>query len=121
MDMFERAKKKLEKESVGKFDKQGEVMKDAVKAALLDFARQEEEFAQAIVQGGSFAACMQAVAKNCGNALSDLEAYSRAVSFYFPGAQIKFRMEIDLIGDAAKEADEAEGQNGLILDLSAFL
>ena len=39
------------------------VMKNAVKDALLEFSKQDEEFAQAIAQGGSFPDCMKAVAK----------------------------------------------------------
>ena len=57
-----------------------------VAEAIKDFCRQSDEFAQAVVQGGDFPACMSTVAKGAGDALSDLEAYRRAVSFYFPGA-----------------------------------
>lgn len=76
-------------------------MAGAVLAALTDFCRQDAEFAQAVCQGGSFAECMREVARNVGNAISDLEAYGRAVQFYFPGAKIRVQMSIDLIGDAA--------------------
>lgn len=38
-------------------------MKDFIATALRDFIRQDAEFAQAVVQGGSFAECMAAVAK----------------------------------------------------------
>ena len=47
----------------GKFDKYGSAMKEAVQKALLDFCRQDDEFAQAVVQGGSFTDCMAAVGK----------------------------------------------------------
>lgn len=47
----------------GKFDKYGSAMKEAVQKALLDFCRQDDEFAQAVVQGGSFTDCMTAVGK----------------------------------------------------------
>lgn len=46
-----------------KFDKYGEAMKSAVRSALEEFCRQDDEFAQAVAQGGSFADCMTAVAK----------------------------------------------------------
>ena len=46
--------------------------------ALLEFCRQNEEFAQAVAQGGSFQECMKAVAQGVGNCISDLEAYRRA-------------------------------------------
>jgi len=99
-------------------------MATAVCAALKDFCMQDEEFAQAIVEGGSFAACMDAVAAGVGNSISDLDAYKKAVKFYFPGAKIKMQMTIDLIGNAAARAEQvAEEQPvvGLTLDLAGIL
>lgn len=57
---------------------------EPVAEALKEFCRQEDEFAQAVVQGGPFADCMKAVSKGAGSVLSDWEAYRRAVRFYFP-------------------------------------
>lgn len=52
-EWIERASARLEDEcKSGKFDKYGSAMKEAVKTALLDFCRQDDEFAQAVVQGG---------------------------------------------------------------------
>ena len=103
--MLNQALEKLDRESSsGKYDKYAAAMKSATRAALEDFCRQNEEFAQAVVQGGSLEDCMKAVAKNCGSSLSDLEAYGRAVRFYFPGAAIRFQMTIDL----APHADDDE-------------
>ena len=121
-EFFEQAKERLQKESAEKLDRYGETMKFAVKEALLDFCRQEEEFAQAVVQGGSFKACMAAVGKKIkGNAISDLEAYKTAVEFYFPGAAVSMKMDIDLCGDASGEAAPTpEPGKGMIIDLSAF-
>ena len=90
-------------------------MKSAVLDALLEFCRQNEEFAQAVAQGGSFPDCMAAVAKGVGSALSDLEAYRRAASFYFDGAKVNFTMSIQL-EPAAVEPQ----QTGIMLDLSDF-
>lgn len=101
-------------------------MAGAVRAALENFCRQEEEFAQAVVQGGGFDDCMRAVARGVGQSISDLEAYRKAVQFYFPGAEIRMQMTVDLIGDAAKEdytpkhASESKG-SGLVLDFKSFL
>lgn len=68
--------------------------------ALMEFCRQEPEFEQAIIQSGkSFDDCLKSITKGIGNAISDLEVYSRAVKFYFPVASVRFRMEIDLCGD----------------------
>ena len=118
--VYENAKAKLEREATaGTYDKYAAAMKSAVLTALLDFTQQDEEFAQAVIDGGSFSDCMKAVAKGCGSSISDVEAYGKAVSFYFPGAKIRMKMTIDLIGDADKGADAAP--EGLILDLSNFL
>lgn len=102
----------------GKFDKYGNAMKGAVKDALKEFARQDDEFAQAIAQGGSFTDCMAAVAKRIKNgSISDLDAYSAAVGFYFPGARISFEMRIEL---CEHDGDEIS-RDSLLVDLSAFL
>lgn len=121
-EFFEQAKDRLQKESVTPLDRYGEAMKSAVKEALLDFCRQEEEFAQAVVQGGSFKDCMAAVCKKIkGQSISDLEAYKAAVEFYFPGAAVSMKMNIDLCGDASGEAAPTpEPGKGMIIDLSAF-
>ena len=89
-------------------------MKSAVRDALLEFCRQNEEFAQAVAQGGSFPDCMAAVAKGVGSSLSDLEAYRRAAAFYFDGARVNFTMSIQL-----EPAAEPQ-QTGILLDLSDF-
>lgn len=94
-------------------------MKQAVKNTLLDFCRQNDEFAQAVVQGGSFPSCMSAVAKGVGNSISDLEAYKKAVEFYFPGAKIDMQMLIQL--EPTEEGpDTAENSGGILLDFSDF-
>lgn len=93
----------------------------AVKDALLSFCRQEEEFAQAVVQGGSFKDCMTSVLKGVASHISDLEAYRRAVRFYFPGADVKFHMTVNLCASVeAEEPEEAESKV-TVLDLEDFL
>lgn len=100
----------------GKFDKYGAAMKLAVKDALIEFSRQDDEFAQAIVQGGSFEDCMKAVSKRVKNScISDLDAYAAAAEFYFPGSKIRFEMRIELC-----EHEEAP-QSPVLIDLTAFL
>lgn len=127
-EFLSKAIEKLSDKS-GSFDKYANAMKGAVKKALEDFCRQDEEFAQAVAQGGSFADCMKAVAKNCGSSISDLEAYRRAVQFYFPGAEIHMSMTVDLIGAAAGKGDAMslhrqtvkESSEAIILDFTQFL
>lgn len=138
-EMFDAAREKIERESKeGKYDRYANAMKGEVKKALLSFVKQDEELAQAVVQGGSFSECMAHVAKGCGSHISDLAAFEKAVQFYFPGARVRYQMSVDLIGDAAGETDTSstasgppsprgEGRAterkpaGKILDLSDFL
>ena len=90
-------------------------MKSEVWAALLEFSQQSEEFAQAVVQGGSFQECMAAVAKGVGSSISDLEAYRRAAAFYFDGAKVEFQMKIQL------EPAQAEAPaDHILIELSDF-
>lgn len=86
-------------------------MKRYVRDALETFIRQDEEFAQAVVQGGSFYDCMKAVAKDCGSCLSDLEAYKRAVQFYFPEADVEFQMKIR-VNPHESGADDSANNSG---------
>lgn len=93
-------------------------MAPSVREALTDFCRQDAEFAQAVAQGGSFKDCMTAVAKGVGGSISDLEAYRKAVRFYFKGADVRFRMEIDLCPTAEEAPRSAQKK---ILDIADFL
>ena len=108
----------------GAYSVRANAMKTAVRGALEDFIRQDGEFAQAVVQSkGTFCDCMEAVAHGVGSSISDLEAYRRAVQFYFPGAEIRMTMTIDLIGKAGEDAKapEREVKKAVILDLNDFL
>ena len=124
---YEQAKSKLEAErNSGSYDRCASVMKGAVCEALDGFCRQDAEFAQAVVQGGTFSDCMKTVAKSCGSSISDLEAFRRAVRFYFPGADVKFHMTVNLCADMEAEAEAATAVPAAstgpkILDLEDFL
>lgn len=106
--MIQKAIEKLNTENKSfKGDKYALAMRSEVLAVLINFCEQDAEFAQAIVQNDkTFSDCMADVAKGCGSSISDLEAYKKAVRFYFKGADIKCTMQIDLIGDAAKSAPD---------------
>lgn len=97
------ALERLKKEAGTASGQKEKAMAGAVRKALEDFCRQEPEFAQAIVQGGSFKDCMAAVAKGVGGSISDSEAFAKAARFYFPGSRVRVVMEIDLVGDAREE------------------
>ena len=70
------------------------IMADPVLDMIHEFCIQSEDFARAVAEGGTFADCMVAVAKGVGNSISDIEAYKKAVQFYFPGAEIQVQMQI---------------------------
>lgn len=83
------------------------VVKRPVADALISFCRQQEEFAQAVVQSEkTFADCIAHVVAGCGNALSDIEAYRKAVGFWFPGAVVDMVLTIRMseFEEPAKEA-----------------
>ena len=126
MGFWEEAEKKLDEGMKASMDRYGQAMKYSVHDALLEFCRQDGEFAQAVAQGGSFADCMKAVAKCVkGSAISDMEAWGAAVKFYFPGADIHVEMRIDLCasvrGDGeAPDLPQPETKAGPIIDLSDF-
>lgn len=72
-------------------------VKKPVTDVLISFCKQEPEFAQAIVQSGKkLEDCLNAVVKDVKGSISDVDAYTRAVRFYFPIAGIDFKMTIDL-------------------------
>ena len=113
MEYLEQALQRLEKEDKTVTDRYGRAMKDAVRRALESFARQDEEFAQAIAQGGCFADCMKRVSGGVKEgAISDLDAYRRAVEFYFPGAVIRATMEMPQPGAGADRAAGASARQG---------
>lgn len=96
---------------------------------LTDFCRQNSEFAQAVVQGGSVADCAAEVAKGVkrvGNVgiISDLDAYRRAARFYFPGCEVEMTMKIYMSEyDKPAPAEESEGAPkapAIALDLADF-
>lgn len=84
------------------------IMKGPVCEALKSFCRQSEEFAQAVVQGGSFIDCMKYVAKGVGRAISDIEAIEKAVRFYFPTATISLSMTINTEGNNSLSSSSEE-------------
>ncbi len=108
--MIDQAIKKLaaEKEDF-KGGQKEKAMMFAVYNTLVSFCKQESEFAQAVAQSEkTLTDCLAAVAKDTGAAISDIDAYKKAVNFYFPGADIKCTMTIDLIGAAASDTPPIE-------------
>lgn len=123
MDIKEKLTAELTNAKLGKYEN---VVKSYVLDEICIFAKQNSEFAQAIEQSDkSFADCLKATVKGAGASLEDLEVYKRAVAFYFPGADIKCTMTLDL-GDGgfsnsdSKTSTEADSGK-LQLDLDSLL
>lgn len=94
-----------------------DMLKIPVLNALCSFCEQEAEFAQAVEQGGSFQECLDFIVKNCGKCISDMDAYSNAVKFYFPTAEIQFCMNIELNPQEQEKVQEIKMEHlGLALD-----
>lgn len=103
-EFLQAAVERMKKEAEQVSGQKEKAMAGPVREALENFCRQEPEFAQAIVQGGSFADCMKAVAKGVGYSISDSEAFAKAARFYFPGCRVQVVMKIDLIGAAGDDS-----------------
>ena len=77
-------------------DRYGSVIKTYVHSALAGFCKQNESFAKAIIDGGTFAECIKYCTEGIGGntGISDIDIYRRAVQFYFPGARVDFKIQI---------------------------
>ena len=91
-------------------DKYGAVIKTYVHSALAGFCKQNESFAQAVIDGGTFADCIKYCAEGIGGntGISDIDIYRRAVHFYFPGAQVDFHISIITEGAETRIHEEPE-------------
>lgn len=120
---FEEARKKInEGKKEIKGQKEG-AMKNAVADALISFCGQDDLLAREVVEGGTFADCMKAVAAGVGNSISDLEAYKKAVKFYSPSAEIGFAMTISR-GEKTEMPEtpkEPKQETRKVIDLADFL
>lgn len=89
---------------------------------LKNFAEQDAEFAQAIVQTDrTLSDCCKEVMKGVHSAVSDIEVYKRAVAFYFPGAGIRVSMTVDLCASVRGDQEEEAPAPGVILSLDDFI
>ena len=94
-DFVAKAVEKIEGGVSSVKDRYGKVVARPVEDALISFCRQQGEFAQAVVQSDKgFADCIAHVVKGIGQSLSDLEAYRKAVGFWFPGAVVDMVLSI---------------------------
>ena len=116
-EIIDAAIKRLhEQDKEANYDRYGQIMHKAVRDALCEFCRQNAEFARAICQTDKHLdGCLKAVAKGCGNGISDLDAFTRAVQFYFSGAKISFKMLID-VGDGVLNESKSDKPLEIALD-----
>lgn len=125
-DFVTKAIKKIEGGVASVKGQKENVVKRPVADALISFCRQQEEFAQAVVQSEkTFADCVAHVLKGCGNALSDIEAYRKAVGFWFPGAVVDMVLTIRMSEyeeppAVEKPAEKAKSQTAGNLEFSLF-
>ena len=91
-------------------DRYGSVIKTYVHSALAGFCKQDEAFAQAVIDGGTFAECIKYCTEGIGGStgISDIDIYRRAVQFYFPGAQVDFHISIITEGAETRIHEEPE-------------
>lgn len=89
-----------------------------VVAALEDFCRQDEEFARAVIQGGTVEDCVNAVVQGVNASLSDLEAYRRAAGFFFPGSVVEMKLTIYMSRHEMEKEAPREGR--VVLNLEDY-
>lgn len=118
----EKTVNKLEREfKKAKFNKYGSVVGKSVLNTLKDFCRQNEEFAQGVLQSDkTIQQCVEHTVKGVKQAISDIDVYRNAVEFYFPGATIRFSMTIDL-GDGGFSTSDYEQPDNIGLSLDSLL
>ena len=120
----QKAVNKLEGEfKKANFNKYGKVVGEPVLKTLKEFCNQNEEFALAVLQTDkTIQQCVEHTVKGIKQSISDIEVYSKAVEFYFPGATIRFSMTIDL-GDGGFSNSETpqEHPDNINLSLDSLL
>ncbi len=77
-----------------------------VASTLVHFCEENERFAQVVYRTPrTLSDCCAEVMKKCGNSISDIDVYRGAVKHYFPNADVFFKMEIHITGDAPTEEE----------------
>lgn len=90
-------------------------------AALKQLCEDNDEFAQAVMQQDkSVCDCLSEIVKGAKQSLSDLLTLKRAVQFYFPGADVKLTMSLDL-GDGGVSNKSDNKSKSVKFDLDGLL
>lgn len=99
MGFFIEAEAKIRKDSAPElysynFDK---AVAEATAETLINFCKQSDDFAKAVVEGCSFKSCIEHIAQKTGRrACSDFVVYGMAVNYYFPEAKVEYTVNIVL-------------------------
>lgn len=123
--IIEQAKAKIKVSDEKKLGRYEKAVNSATAAALRSFCEQSEEFARAVIDGKSYDECLKTSCKGIGVAISDLDMFTRAAQFYFPGVRISYTMtlhmsEYELEDEPAAAAPKAE-KTDIALSLDSLL
>lgn len=97
--MITQAIEKLDQELKGfKGNQKASAISKYVAKTLKDFCK-VGAFAAAVAKSKkTLKDCCEEITKGSGNHISDIEVYRKAAQFYFPGAVVSFKMEIQADG-----------------------
>lgn len=110
VDWRAKAKEKIDAEDKAfRGGRKEQVIHTHVARTLRAFCDEEPHFAEVLVKTKrTLSECCAYIVDGSDNALSDLEAYRRAVQFYFPHADVEFKMLVRLTGTPPTKAEMAE-------------
>jgi len=78
-----------------------------VASTLTHFCEENERFAEVVYKTlRTLSDCCAEIMDGCGNQISDIDVYRGAVKSYFPNADIAFKMEIQITGEAPNETEQ---------------
>jgi len=73
---------------------------------LRGFIEEDDRFAEVFANTvRTVSECCAAVVDKSGDVMSDLEVYRKAVQFYFPNADVEFKMNVRITGAAPSEEE----------------
>ena len=73
---------------------------------LRGFIEEDDRFADVFANTArTISECCAAVVDKSGDVMSDLEVYRKAVQFYFPNADVEFKMNVRITGAAPSEEE----------------
>ena len=119
--IIEQAKAKIKVSDEKKLGRYEKAVNSATAAALRSFCEQSEEFARAVIDGKSYDECLKTSCKGIGVAISDLDMFTRAAQFYFPGVRISYTMTLHMSEYELEDEPEAAAPKAEKTDISLSL